>query len=339
MKTTALVACLVVCTAVGCKKSDSSAGGDPASGGAAAPGATLGPLGEFEGEIGVKTSSNKDKAPPTPMNVLIKGGKIRFDLPKTEGRPPTHGYMIINSADKKVVMVNDDQKTAMVFDVSKLSGQLGQMGVPTTPQAAAAAQPPPKITKTGHTDTIAGYSCEDYDVTSNDGKRARVCVSETAASWLDVVANAMPGDLMWAKGFLDGRKFPLRVIAFEPTGAEQGRIEVTKLEKKPLAEALFVPPPGYRVIDLEQMMNGLMGSMPPGMMPTGMPGHPGMPPPGMPGQPQPGMPGQMPGAAPGQMPAMPMGGLTPAQRAQMEDAMKKMREAVEKQKGAAQPQP
>lgn len=330
MKTTTLVVSLVLCTAIGCKKSDSATGGsgDPATG-AAAPGAALGPLGEFEGEIGLKTASSKDKVPPVPMNVLIKSGKIRFDLPKTEGRPPMRGYMIINSADKKVLMVNDDQKTAMVFDVSKLSGQLSQMGVPTTPQAAATAQTPPKIAKTGHTDTIAGYACEDYDITSNDGKRARVCVSETAASWLDVLTNAMPGDLLWAKGFLDGRKFPLRVIAFETTGAEQGRIEVTKLEKKPLADALFVAPPGYRVIDLEQMMNGLMaGGMPPGMMPTGAPG-----------QPPPAMPGQMPGAAPGQMPGIPQGGLTPAQRAQMEDAMKKMREAVEKQRGAAQPQP
>jgi hypothetical protein len=337
MKSTMLVASLVLCAAVGCKKSDSAAGGsgDPASG--AAPGAALGPLGDFEGEIGVKATSSRDKVPATPMNVLIKAGRIRFNVPQAEGRPPTRGYMVINSADKKVIMVDDDKRTAMVFDVSKLSAQLGQMGVPTTPQAAAAGQPMPKIARTGHTDTIAGYACEDYDITSNDGKRARVCVSETAASWFDVVANAMPGDLMWAKGFLDGRKFPLRVIAFEATGAEQGRMEVTKLEKKPLADALFVAPPGYQVVDLEQLMNGLMaGRMPPGMMPGQPP--PGQPP-AAPGQPPPSMPGQAPGAVPGQMPAMPTAGLTPAQRAQMEDAMKKMREAMEKQRGAAQPQP
>src|SRR5436189_133746 len=80
---------------------------------------------------------------------------------------------------------------------------------------AAAPQAPPKITKTGHTDTVAGYQCEDYDITSNDGKRARVCVSEGAASWLDVVSHAVPGNLLWAKDFLNGQKFPLRMIAFE----------------------------------------------------------------------------------------------------------------------------
>ena len=139
-----------------------------------------GPLGDFEGEIGVKMASSKDKVPATPMNVLIKTGRIRFDIPKAEGRPPTRGYVVINSADKKVVMVNDDQKTAMLFDVSKLTAQLGQMGVPTTPQAAAAQATPPKITKTGHTDTVAGYKCEDYDIATSDGKRARVCVTNEA---------------------------------------------------------------------------------------------------------------------------------------------------------------
>src|SRR5262245_48868571 len=113
MKTTMLVVSLVLCAAVGCKKSD-PASGDPASGGAAAPGAALGPLGDFEGEIGVLAKSNKDKVPAGPINVMIKTGKIRFDIPKIEGQPPKRGYMVMNSRDKKVMMVDDDQKTAMV---------------------------------------------------------------------------------------------------------------------------------------------------------------------------------------------------------------------------------
>src|SRR5204863_1182421 len=103
-------------------------------------------------------------------------------------------------------------------------------------------------------------------------------------------------------------------------GAARDRIEVTKLEKKPLADALFVAPPGYQTIDLEQMMNGLMaGHMPPGMMPGQAPG--------MPGQPAPSAPGQMPTTMPPNMQQMPqgmpqmppgaVGGLSPAQRAQM----------------------
>lgn len=333
MKTTTLLVSLALCGAIGCKKSDSATGsaGDPASG--AAPGAALGAMGDFEGEIGVLAKSKSDKLPAAPMTVLVKAGRIRFDVPKTEGRPPTRGYFVMNSKEKKAIMVNDDQKTAMVFDASKFGSQLSQLGIPATPQAAA-QQTPPKITKSGHSDTVAGYKCEDYDVETSDGRKARVCVSEAAAGWLDVFSNSTPGSMFWAKGFLDGQKFPLRMIAFEADGSEGSRMEVTKLEKKPLSDALFVVPPGYRTIDLDQMMNGLAGAIPPGMMPTGMPGTPGAP-------------GQMPAApgAPGQMPAMPQGmpgqmpAMTPAQRAQMEEAMKKMREAMEKQRGAAQPQP
>lgn len=328
MKTTSFVLSAVLVAALGCKKNDSGASGDPSSA-AAGPGAPLGGLSDFEGEIGIAAKSTKDKVPSAPITVFIKAGKLRFDMPKPEGRPPTKGYIVINAQEKKSIIVDDDKRTAMVFDVSKLQQQLGQFGVPTTPQTAAATQTPPKITKTGHTDTVAGYLCEDWDIQSNDGKRARVCVSEGAASWLDVVSHAVPGNLMWAREFLNGQKFPLRVIAFETDGTERDRIEVTKLEKKPLAETLFVVPTGYRTIDLEQMMNGLMGGMPPGMMGGQMPPRPA----------QPGTMPQMPTGMP-QMPAgaIPPGGMSPAQRAQMEEAMKQMREQLEKQR-AAQPQP
>lgn len=339
MKTKPIVLSLVLMASVGCKKSDSAAGsaGDPAPSGAqGAPGAALGALSDFEGEIGVVAKSTKDKVPAAPITILIKTGRIRFDIPKTEERPTPRGYVVMNAREKKAIMVDEDKKTAMVFDVAKLSGQLGQLGVtPPSPQAAA-AQAPPKITKTGHMDVVAGYQCEDWDITSNDGKRARVCVSEGAASWLDVVAHAVPGNLVWAKEFLNGQKFPLRMIAFDTDGTERDRIEVTKLVKRPLDESLFVVPPGYRTIDLEQMMNGLMGALPPGAMQGTMPGMPSQMPTTMPhmqGQMPPGMP---PNAQPGQVPtAMPA--LTPDQRAQMDEAMKKLREYQQQQQRTGQP--
>jgi len=352
MKTTTLLCTLVLLGAMGCKKSDSASGsGAAAAGASGAQAAALGPLSEFEGEIDVVAKSTKDKVPATPVAVLIKTGRLRFDIPKTEGRPATKGYIVMNARDKKAIMVDEDKKTAMVFDVGKLATQLGQIpGQPPTPRAPAAGEAPPKITKTGHTDVVAGFQCEDWDITSNDGKRARVCVSEGAASWLDVVAHAVPGNLIWAKEFLNGQKFPLRVIAFETDGTERDRIEVTKIEKKTLDESLFGVPPGYRTLDLEQMMNGFMaGGMPAGMAPGQMPGMPTQMPamptqmpamptqmPAMPNMPA-QMPATMPNVPPGQIPTAAQGGLTAAQRAQMEEAMKKMREQLEQQQRGAQP--
>ena len=56
-------------------------------------------------------------------------------------------------------------------------------------------------------------------------------------------------------------------------GAEAGRVEMTKLEKKPLAASLFELPPSYKVIDAMTYFSGMMrgfGAMP-GGMPAGLP--------------------------------------------------------------------
>ena len=55
---------------------------------------------------------------------------------------------------------------------------------------------------------------------------------------------------------MDGKHFPLRFIAFDKAGAEESRFEVTRIDKKALAPARFEIPPGYKVVDLEQMMRG-----------------------------------------------------------------------------------
>ncbi|MGH7439521.1 MAG: hypothetical protein ACRENE_27850, partial [Polyangiaceae bacterium] len=81
--------------------------------------------------------------------------------------------------------------------------------------------------------------------------------------------------------------FPLRFVGYEKDGAtESGRVEVTKIDKKTLPDTEFEYPPTYKVVDLAQMMGGMMafgggmpGGMPPGMvMPPGMPSGMAMPP-------------------------------------------------------------
>ena len=93
------------------------------------------------------------------------------------------------------------------------------------------------------------------------------------------IAN-FPTDLYIAQGLielLDGKHFPLRFIGYEKDGTtENGRVEVTKIDKKALGDDKFTYPPTYKVIDLSAMMQGL-GGIPHGM-PHAMPGiPPGMP--------------------------------------------------------------
>ena len=94
-------------------------------------------------------------------------------------------------------------------------------------------------------------------------------------SWLSIPTAGLPASSSWMAGVLDGKHFPLRFIGYGKDGTtEESRAEVTKIDKKPVPDTSFQVPPGYRTIDLDQMM-GSFGGMP--GMPPNMPGMPAMP--------------------------------------------------------------
>ena len=258
--------------------------------GAAAPagGDALALLDGFEGEIDVTGKGDKPTDKPVAVALLIKDGKIRADIPPelAEGRANVKGYGIFDSAAKKIYVVLDSSKQVIVVDLDKLGEQVKGF-TPPAPRPehgnAAPKEAPPKVTKTGTYDTVAGYKCENWEVTS-DHHEATVCVAQEGFSWLSLpmsALNGVPTEQLWMADLLDGKHFPLRFVGYGPDGkTETGRVEVTKVDKKTLPATDFVYPPTYAVIDVQQMLRGLgaMGGL--GGM-AGVGGMPGMPP-GMP---------------------------------------------------------
>lgn len=276
----------IASTLCACKKGDSAAGAAASAQGSAAPGAaaTAGgsvqnALSDLEGVVGL---SIKSKEQPVNLTLQVKKGMVRFDFPADLAKRAQlngNAYAIVNAAEGKLYGVIDERKLVVEVDFKKLQDQMKAMA----PQAHAAkagepekVEPPPKITKTGHMDKVAGYTCEDWQIVTNDGGKATVCVNAADTSWLKIPAMNLPKDAQWAAELIDGKHFPLRMIAFNKAGAEDGRIELTQLEKKPLADAVFQLPPGYQRLDLEQFMQSMMnaaggmgapGAMPPGATP------------------------------------------------------------------------
>jgi hypothetical protein len=73
------------------------------------------------------------------------------------------------------------------------------------------------------------------------------------------------------------------MIGYDSAGAEESRLEVTKVERKPVLDSTFAIPAGYRKMDFTQMMAGVEGMMA-GMMGAhhgaGTPGFASASPPG-----------------------------------------------------------
>ncbi len=289
---------LGVLAAGGCKKettatSSDADGGAPAAPAAAAPAApaaqVLALLGQFEGEIDLSMTTHVDRptaAPPIAMNLFIKSGKVRADVPEKLGGSTGLGagaYFILDAAAKKLEIVSDVQKQVFVIDFNTSGDKLKALGG--AHHGPAHEEPKTTVTKTGKTETVAGRNCEDWDVVS-DHREGTACVAEEDVSWFHIPVSGFPSKHAWAAELLDGKHMPLRFIGYAKDGStEQNRVEVTKFEKKSLPAAEFEYPATYGVSDFGQLFAGLAG------MRGGMPG--GMPP---------GMPGGMP---PGMMPTMP----------------------------------
>jgi hypothetical protein len=240
----------------------------------------------FEGEIDGFTKDNKPGAAQVPLSVFLKSNKVRFEVPdammKGAGGAPggspfgDKGYVIYDGGAKKVWFVDDAKKQAIEIDLNNAgAGKSFPSFSPPTPGhgGSGPSAPPTKVTETGKYDTVAGYKCELWDVTS-DHKEGELCVATQGLSWLSIPMTGIPTESAWMLKLLDGNHFPLRYVGYQKDGTtEQSRIEVTKIDKKSLPDTEFQVPAGYKIIDLEKLFSSF--GMPSGMP---MPPHPPAPP-------------------------------------------------------------
>lgn len=282
-----LVVALLGLSVTGCDKLKAMAGKGDADGGAAGGGSggggllSFGPT-ELEGEVTLNMQG-KGQSAPTTMVVGIKKPKLRVDA--KNGMPTAGGgiglgsgggVMIVDPPQKKAWALQPAEKRAVLFDLEKMKNAPTVPGMPSMPGAAKPGKPvtPPKIEKLGKKDTVAGYACETWLITQEDGRKAEVCVAD-GLTWIDLGDLAPTSPELVAAAALGANRFPLRVIATDPQGVVEARVEATKIEKKKLDEASFVVPPDYQVTDLAAMMQGFggMGGLP-GQRPGSVPKPP-----------------------------------------------------------------
>jgi hypothetical protein len=220
----------------------------------------------FEGEIDAVVKGSKPGEAPMPIEIFVKSDKVRVDLPDKLAQGATFvgpkAYVLFDSPAKKLTIVSDEQKQALVIDLTKSGEQLkGFKGIggPSPHGGSAAQRPTRKLIKTGKFDTVAGRQCENWDVTS-DHREGTICVAHQGVSWFTIPMTGIPSEHLWMTELFDGNHFPLRFVGYAEDGAtEKSRIEVTKIDKKTPAASQFEYPPSYRVVDLAQMFQGLAG--------------------------------------------------------------------------------
>lgn len=241
-------------------------GGATSSSSSSGGGGILSFLGsDFEGEITMLVSSKKSPQDTKPLVMGLKKPKYRVDMPPHGASTPAQNVsVILDIPAKKAMTLMHASKTAMVIDLDQLKNMKGQLpSMPGSTTPSAPSQPnaaPPTFTNTGKKDTVAGYTCDIWTMTSSDGKKGDACLAE-GITWVDL--GAIGGLTSLGVFASEANHFPLRFISYDASGVEESRVEATKIEKKKLDDAEFVVPADYKVMDMAAMMNGMMGGKPP----------------------------------------------------------------------------
>jgi hypothetical protein len=297
-----LVAAATAAMTAGCDKL--GLGKKDGDGGAASGGGGLGSIFDttFEGEVAFNVSSKPSsptaaKEAPKALLLGLKTPRVRIDAgPEiAQGNPMLAGgaAFIVDPPAKKGYALLIGQKKAVVIDFDKSKGGFKPPSFdrPGGPGGAAHTEEPPKIENTGKKDTIAGYTCDIWKITSKTS-HAEACLAEKI-KWIDFTDLAVQSPSFAAIAAVsDFNHLPLRIVSFDDKNVEESRMEVTKIDKKKLPDNHFAVPPDFQVVELSALFGGMLGGPPGGV--AG--GPPGGPPGGF------GAPGHRPGLPPGFVP-------------------------------------
>jgi hypothetical protein len=215
----------------------------------------------FEGKVSMTMTSATSNSGPQTVNYSIKEGFMRMDVTGAKGG----GAFITDFKDRQILILMPQQKMYMVQAMPDPNA-----AKPGAPGAAPSGSPSASNTSfrdTGETETILGYPCKKYEVTSPKGT-ADIWATDQLGMFGGLSMGGGPGrrpqaPQAWESALKGSGFFPMRVVSSEG-GQQKFKLEVTSVEKTSLPDSLFAAPDGWRKFDL----GGMMGGMFPGARPS-----------------------------------------------------------------------
>ena len=195
----------------------------------------------FDGVITMRMNASRPGgAGPQEIEYMAHGGKVRMNIKSQMGPMGVIGV----PAEKKIYVLLDPQSMYMEMSTDAAAGRVA---------GATTDMPEPKITRTGKKERIAGYECEHVMIEARQ-QSTDVCMARGLGPFMNAMSGmgAMMGGRgtaaqpAWQRSLAAGGGFPLKVTSQD--GVVQ--LEVTKIEQKKLADALFIVPANYTKMDM-----------------------------------------------------------------------------------------
>jgi len=219
--------------------------------------------GTFEGKVTMSVTTGLKDGPQT-VNYSIKEGYLRVDTATAKGG----GAIITDFKNKQILILMEQQHMYMVKDLNDLAAQPRPPSATAAPTGAAATGTT-SFKDTGVKETILGYPCEKYEVTSPRGT-TEIWATDQLGTFAGLSMAGGPGrhgtpPPAWESVIKGSGFFPMRVVSADGKGF---RLEVTSVEKASLPDSLFMAPEGWRKLDLGAMMGGALQGGFPGAKPA-----------------------------------------------------------------------
>lgn len=187
----------------------------------------------FEGTVSYKVTGMGRAGT---MKYYVKGDNIRMEVEQGPGMEMT---TIMNTKNRKatVLMTN---KTYMEMDFNEMTPPEGAMNKDVD------------IQKTGKTETVEGYSCDQF-VLKQEGKEFEFWATKGLGKFVQMQMNARqqsPALKKLEKELTEKGYFPLKMIQRDANGKEEMVMQAVNVEKKSLSRELFVIPDGYQKMEM-----------------------------------------------------------------------------------------
>lgn len=219
--------------------------------------AVLGQAAAFEGKVSLAISSGKGKGQNQVLDYSIKGGAVRIDM-TAEGKSFAS---IMDLQNMEMLMLMPDEQMYMVMPIKETVDKAMDKVV----------ENDATIEKTGRTETILGYKCDEY-VTKDKKTTTEIWIAEGLGTFMGLGNNGggmggMFGGKSkaaegWEQKFKGKPGFPLRVVSRDAKSKETFRMEATKIEPGSLPASLFQPPAGWQKFQMPNMGDMFKGLRP-----------------------------------------------------------------------------
>jgi len=197
----------------------------------------------FEGKVSLGFTDGKNREQI--VDYAMKGALVRMELKQKDDGSAA---MIMDAAKGEMTIIMPEQHMYMIMSMRSAAAQ---------GKADSAAQES-KIEKTGRTETILGYLCEEY-VTTDRGQTTAMWLTDKLGSFMGLSGGNPMSGMMGGRGAKaskpagwesllkdKGGVFPLRVVVTDKSGKDSFRLEAKKIEPGALPDDLFVPPAGFQ---------------------------------------------------------------------------------------------